>query len=130
MWSGAGSSSGPAYSWRAESNESHGYMGYAVASAGDVNGDGYADLIVGAGMALQYGIIREIEVVNCDSIKEIVKLGFSPNSLQTTWIYSVGQIDAIVAQYVADLPNVASGTKEVSRSDGTPYSPEMLNLSW
>ena len=34
--------------WTAEGNQSEAYFGYAVATAGDVNGDGYSDVIVGA----------------------------------------------------------------------------------
>ena len=34
--------------WYAEGNQDSAYYGHAVASAGDVNGDGYADVIVGA----------------------------------------------------------------------------------
>jgi uncharacterized repeat protein (TIGR01451 family) len=34
--------------WMAESNQSYAYFGASVGTAGDVNGDGYADVIIGA----------------------------------------------------------------------------------
>ncbi len=36
------------FNWKAEGNKANVYFGYAVGTAGDVNGDGYDDVIVGA----------------------------------------------------------------------------------
>ncbi len=38
----------PSHDWKAEGNQVNGGMGNAVGTAGDVDGDGYADIIVGA----------------------------------------------------------------------------------
>jgi len=48
VFSGSAGGLGSTPDWRAESNLTSAYFGNAVASAGDVNGDGYDDVIVGA----------------------------------------------------------------------------------
>ena len=48
LYLGAASGMGTAATWSAESDQASGSMGASVATAGDVNGDGYADVIVGA----------------------------------------------------------------------------------
>ncbi len=42
--------------WSAEGNQTMAYYGYAVGTAGDVNGDGYDDIIVGAGASYTVGM--------------------------------------------------------------------------
>ena len=48
VFHGASNGLAVAGAWTAETNQAHSHMGFSVASAGDVNGDGYGDVIVGA----------------------------------------------------------------------------------
>lgn len=97
------------------------HFGYAVKNAGDVNGDGYADLIVGAG---------DFDGVNANTIKgkALVYHG-SRSSIQTSHSFSIAG-----SKNGANLGYAVSGAGDVNGdgySDivvGTPHADNGLSL--
>jgi hypothetical protein len=48
VWHGSSSGMSATYNWRTEGNQTDAHLGMSAATAGDVNGDGYSDVIIGA----------------------------------------------------------------------------------
>ena len=48
VYHGSAAGLGPAAAWTGESDQEHSYFGRSVATAGDVNRDGYSELVIGA----------------------------------------------------------------------------------
>jgi len=75
-----------------------------------------ADIIVGTGIVMQYGLIKEFRVGECDEILIIKKYGISPNAATTTWSYQISQIEDIIQGYVNDSLSVEAGTLTIERN--------------
>lgn len=53
VWLGSATGLGANYAWMAEGNSQWAHLGQSSGTAGDVNGDGYDDIIVGASLTVQ-----------------------------------------------------------------------------
>lgn len=80
------------------------------------------DVIVGMGLALQYGLTQQLKVSSCDTVKKSTVLGFSPHSIRTQWMYTVGQMEALVSEYDSKIEAVKAGTLILRKPDGSVYT--------
>jgi FG-GAP repeat len=98
LFLGSATGLSPTASWITEGNQKQAWYGRAVASAGDVNGDGYADLIIGA---------PNYDPGQVDGGKVFVYLG-SPTGPATApdWTASLNQTLAWFGRSVASARDV------------------------
>ncbi|WMJ75529.1 carboxypeptidase regulatory-like domain-containing protein [Cytophagaceae bacterium ABcell3] len=72
-----------------------------------------ADVIVGAGIAMQYGLMQDVTLdENCQPVMQTT-IGFSPNEITTTWLYTVEQIEELIDQYDHQIEQVMEGTLQL-----------------
>ena len=63
-----------------------------------------ADIIIGAGLAMQYGLAKKIKSDGC-SVTDSTIFALGPNGINTTWMYTVGHIHALIAEDKARIYN-------------------------
>ena len=87
-----------------------------------------ADVIVGAGLVMQYGLVNEFSVGECDTILKVTKYGISPNAAPTTWSYTVKQVEDIIQGYLNDSLRIEAGTliienagRELSKAEAREF---------
>lgn len=73
-----------------------------------------ADVLVGIGVAIQYGLIDEIRFneASC-SFQKVQSFNVSPNEIKTDWSYTVGQIKQISNERRAQADSVRAGSLEI-----------------
>jgi FG-GAP repeat protein len=106
LYYGSATGPSPLPAWSFEPNQTGAWFGYSVASAGDVNGDGYADVIVGAPLYDSTGI---------DQGRAFVFLGSSTGlALNPAWTVAGDQSNARFGSSVASAGDVnGDGIKDV-----------------
>ncbi len=72
-----------------------------------------ADIIVGQGLVMTNGIVRQYSVGNCDTIDILETVAISPDAAATTWSYTIEQIEAIITGYQNDSTLIEMGEKQI-----------------
>jgi hypothetical protein len=83
-----------------------------------------ADVLVGIGVAIQYGLVEDIRFDNetCE-FEKVQTIDISPNEIKTDWLYTVGQIDLLVEERKRQIDSIAAGILEI-QVGGELLSPE------
>jgi parallel beta-helix repeat protein len=98
VYHGSATGLSTSFAWTAESNQTDAYFGWSVASAGDVNGDGYSDVIVGA---------RAYDNGETDEGRAYVYHGSATGlSASSAWTAESNQSDASFGYSVANAGDV------------------------
>ncbi len=89
------------------------------------------DVIVGAGVALKYGISERISVdnANCRITKTSI-VDIAPEKVRTTWVYTVDQIQKLIDEYNNNLALLEQGRFQIegkSRTDSRSYLTALRN---
>ena len=107
VWVFHGSSTGlPASAnWTAESNKWGAFFGHSVSTAGDVNGDGYSDILVGA-VGFDNGQRNEGKVFLWYGSSSGVNLGVSGIPSNAAWSYESNVADDLVGACVSTAGDV------------------------
>lgn len=56
------------------------------------------DIIVGTGIAYQYGLVEKLIVDGCGDPRKEINLGFTESEVKTEWVYTVAQMEAIAKE--------------------------------
>jgi hypothetical protein len=117
----SGSASGPVVTptWTAEGNQENARLGWSVAGAGDVDGDGYSEVIISAPYFDWNPAANEGRVMLWQG-SHIFGLGADGTPYNADWIASTSQVNAYFG-YAVDTAGDVNGDGYADVIIGTPY---------